>query len=196
MATEAFHPTETPSFGQKASVIIHEDQARVARRRGTAGIYPTDRPVIQFGGTLSAIIMANYRDEKVNEDVAVETNSRQQLIFDSEVMAKLFAEVKPGKPAKAEGKGWYHHILEISFEQSQWVREEPVDDIDYHVSVECRFAMRLSRDAKKVVLKLSAKPADSSAATKPIIKRRLVFNAFMLPDFIGMFAQRLSEVPH
>jgi hypothetical protein len=186
--------TESPSFGQKALNIILEDQKRVARRRGTGGIYPSDRPVIQFGETLSAIILADYRDESVG-DVVVRTDCSQKAVFDNEILNELFAEVKPGKPAKAEGKGWYHHVLKIYLEQSQWVRQKPMDDIDSHRPVDLSFRVRLSRDAKKVVIKFSVRPTGSDAKTKPIIKKRLVFEAFASPDFKGMFHQRMVAVP-
>jgi hypothetical protein len=185
---------EISPFGQKVRGIILEDQQRVARVRGAVGVHLDDRAVIQFGETMSALILANYLDEK-GSNVTVKTTCKEKVVFGSELMETLLTKVKPGKPARAEGIGLYHYGARVNLiGQNPESREDPGEKVNYDVPVNLSFKMRLSRDAKKVVVKVSAKRAGKDAKTEPIVKTRMVFKAFSSPDFRGKLHQRLSAV--
>ena len=186
---------EIPPYGQKALEIILEDQKRVARLKGVTGIHSSDRPVIEVGRAMSALILEDFMDE-TRGNVTVQTRGRQQAVFESELFDKLFTEVQPGKPAKAVGKGWYHNTLRIYLiGQSGYESQGPHEEIDYHVPIDLCFRMRLSRDSRKIVFKVSADSEGGDSKKRPIFKRRLVFKAFSTPDFRGKIHERLASTP-
>jgi hypothetical protein len=199
---KAVTAAEAPSYGQTALDIILEDQKRVARARGVSGIHPGDRPDLQIGGELSALILASYIDETSYIDEnggnrVLRINCREQLVFDRELMEQLLTTVKPGKPARAKGTGWYHYGLKMNLVvgKQHEVQEEPEVEEELHTPVELDLIMRLSSDSKKVVLKIRAKKAGSDAKTEPLVKKRLVFKAFTVPDFKGSILERLRSNP-
>ncbi len=194
MVTEIFRSAQIPPYGQKTFGIMLEDQKRAARLRGASGIHQGERPVLEFGDAVSTLILVNYIDERTN-NVTVRTTCTEQVTFSSELTEQLLRVVEPGKPARAEGMGWYYYRARINLiEEDQKGINGPGEKVDYGVPVSLSIKMRLSRDARKVVVKVIARPADSETKTKPVVKERLLFRAFRTPDIRGILHERLSNI--
>lgn len=186
---------EFPSYGQTVLAIILEDQRRTMHARGNSGIHPGDRPELQIGQAMTALILASYGDERTRT-VPVRINCREQLVFSSELMRQLLTTVFPGKSATAEGVGWYHYGLEIYLiGQNKEVGEKAEDDIELDVPAEIILKMRFLKGEKKVEFRVRAKKSGSDTKTEPLVKKRLVFRAFTLPDFAGKIRERLRYNP-
>lgn len=194
MSVERPPLTDSNPFGQKALEIILDSQQRAARRRRTGNHYLEDRPLIDFGREFSAITFVSSRGEKVN-DSNIEESEHKQFTFETKILRELLEGVNPGGTAVAVGRGWYHHTgTRYSPDWDRKIREKPQNHLDHHALVNLSLRLRMSSDAKRVAIKIGAKPVRRQPKGESIPAGVMVFKTSLLPDIAGLLAERLVRV--